>query len=44
LAWRCVTWRQGTKGKLSARFAVLWVRVGDGAVWGNNRHLPGAEV
>ncbi len=44
LAWRRVTWRHGTKGKLSARFAVTRVRVGDGPVWGNNRHLPGAEV
>lgn len=39
-----MTWRQGTKGKLSARFAMIRVRVGDGAVWANNRHLPGAEV
>ena len=44
LLWRRVTWRQGTKGKLSARFAAIRVRVGDGPVWGNNRHLPGAEV
>ena len=42
--WRRVTWRQGPKGKLSARFAAIRVRVGDGPVWGNNRHLPGAEV
>jgi len=42
--WRRVTWRQGTKGKLSARFTAIRVRVGDGPVWGNNRHLPGAEV
>ncbi|WP_244479736.1 IS701 family transposase, partial [Methylobacterium sp. Leaf111] len=44
LPWRRVTWRQGTKGKLSARFAALRVRAGDGPVWGNNRHLPGEEV
>jgi len=44
LPWRRVAWRQGTKGKLSARFAAIRVRVGDGPVWGNNRHLPGAEV
>ena len=44
LPWRRVTWRQGTKGTLSARFAVARVRIGDGAVWANNRHLPGAEV
>src|SRR5918995_287865 len=44
LTWRRVTWRQGTKGALRARFAAVRVRVGDGPVWGNNRHLPGAEV
>jgi SRSO17 transposase len=43
-AWRRVTWRGGTKGKLAARFAALRVRVADGTVWANNRHLPGAEV
>jgi SRSO17 transposase len=42
--WRRVTWRQGSTGKLSARFAAVRMRVGDGPVWGNNRHLPGAEV
>jgi SRSO17 transposase len=42
--WRRVTWRQGTKGALRARFAAMRVRVGDGPVWGNNRHLPGEEV
>lgn len=44
LAWRRVTWRQGTKGRLAARFAVTRVRVADGPTWGNNRHLPGAEA
>jgi SRSO17 transposase len=44
LPWRRVVWRNGTKGPLAARFAALRVRVGDGAVWGNNRHLPGDEV
>src|SRR3978361_1013875 len=43
-AWRRVTWRGGTKGKLAARFAALRVSVADGTVWANNRHLPGAEV
>ena len=43
-SWRRVTWRQGTKGALTARFAALRVRVGDGPVWGNNRHLPGTEA
>jgi SRSO17 transposase len=44
LPWERVTWRRGTKGALTARFASTRVRVGDGPVWGNNRHLPGAEV
>ena len=44
LPWRRVTWRQGTKGALSARFAMTCVRMGDGPIWANNRHLPGDEV
>jgi SRSO17 transposase len=44
LPWRRVTWRQGTKGPLAIRFAAIRVRVADGDTWGNNRHLPGAEV
>jgi SRSO17 transposase len=44
LPWRRVAWRRGTKGALAARFAAVRVRVGDGAVWGNNRHLPGGEA
>ena len=44
LPWRCVTWRGGTKGRLAARFAVTRIRVADGAVWGNNRHLPGDQA
>jgi SRSO17 transposase len=44
LPWRRVTWRGGTKGKLAARFAATRIRVADGAVWGNNRHLPGKEA
>jgi SRSO17 transposase len=44
LPWRRVTWRRGTKGALAARFAAIRIRVGDGAVWGNNRHLPGKEA
>ncbi|BDL41109.1 hypothetical protein MSPGM_36990 [Methylorubrum sp. GM97] len=44
LPWRRVTWRQGTKSALSARFAMTRMRVGDGPVWANNRHLPGGEV
>ena len=44
LSWRRVTWRHGTKGPLTARFAATRVRVGDGETWANNRHLPGDEV
>ncbi len=44
LPWRQVTWRHGTKGPLAARFAATRVRVGDGATWANNRHLPGDEA
>ena len=42
--WRRVTWREGIKGKLQARFAVARIRIADGATWGNNRHLPGNEA
>jgi SRSO17 transposase len=44
LPWRRVAWRRGTKGTLAARFAAVRGRVGDGATWGNNRHLPGGEA
>ena len=44
LPWRRVTWRQGAKGKLTARFAATRIRVADGAAWGNNRHLPGRDA
>jgi SRSO17 transposase len=42
--WRRVTWRHGTQGPLAARFAAVRVRVGDGATWANNRHLPGEQA
>ena len=44
LPWRRVTWRHETKRLLGARFAAVRVRVGDGPVWGSNRHLPGKEA
>jgi SRSO17 transposase len=44
LPWRRVSWRPGTKGALAARFAATRVRIADGPVWSNNRHLPGAEA
>jgi SRSO17 transposase len=47
-AWRSVTWRRGTKGRLSARFASLRVRVADGPTQRirdmGNQHMPGEEV
>jgi len=47
-AWRTVSWRRGTKGRLSARFAAMRVRVADGPPQRIGRlgqqHLPGEEV
>jgi SRSO17 transposase len=44
-AWRRVSWRRGTKGRLSAHFAALRIRVADGPaqrVGGRPaQHLPG---
>jgi SRSO17 transposase len=46
--WRSVSWRRGTKGRLSARFAAVRVRVADGppqrirAMGG--QHMPGDEA
>ncbi len=46
--WQTVSWRRGTKGRLSARFAVLRVRVADGPTQRIHdkgaQHLPGEEV
>jgi SRSO17 transposase len=42
--WRTVRWRRGTKGYLQARFAVVRVRVADGAELSYGQHLPGEEV
>lgn len=40
-----ITWRKGTKGALSGRFALTRVRPADGPrMPGNNHHLPGDEV
>lgn len=44
-AVRSVTWRKGTKGPLSGRFAMMRVRPADGLRTPlNNYHLPGDEV
>jgi len=46
--WRQVSWRRGTKGKLSARFAAVRVKVADGPTQRIHdmgaQHLPGEEV
>lgn len=39
-----MTWRRGTKGKLQVWFAVVRVRVVDGAELAFGPHLPGEEV
>lgn len=44
-AIRKVTWRNGTKGPLTGRFAMTRVRPADGPrMPGSNHHLPGDEV
>lgn len=43
-AFRRVTWRQGTKGPLAVDIAAVRVRVADGPMISDGRHLPGAEV
>ena len=46
--WRSITWRRGTKGRLTARFAVLRIRAADGGgqqIGGRPaQHLPGEEA
>ncbi len=46
--WRTISWRRGTKGKLTARFAAQRVRVADGPPQRIHdmgaQHLPGEEV
>ncbi|HEX8886054.1 MAG TPA: IS701 family transposase [Noviherbaspirillum sp.] len=40
-ALRRCSWRCGTKGRLSARFAAVRVRVADGELISHGQHLPG---
>src|SRR4030081_2288791 len=46
--WRTISWRNGTKGKLKARFAAVRVRVADGPPQRikdkGQKHLPGDEA
>jgi SRSO17 transposase len=41
VSWRRLTWRMGTKGALTARFAAVRVVVADGVADAHNQHLPG---
>lgn len=43
-AWRSVSWRRGTKGKLRAKFTAVRVKVADGPEDSLGRHVPGNEV
>lgn len=43
-AWRFVSWRTGTKGRLRARFVALRVRVADGSRLRTGRRLPGSAA
>jgi len=46
--WRRVSWRRGTKGRLTARFAAMRVRIADGAPQrigdAGAQHMPGEEA
>src|SRR3954452_20126459 len=42
--WRRITWRSGTKGPLSGRFAAVRVRVADGPTNADKVRLPGEAV
>lgn len=46
--WRKVSWRRGTKGRLSARFAARRVRIADGSpqriLDKGQQHMPGEEA
>src|SRR3954463_5094159 len=42
--WRRITWRNGTKGPLNARFAAMRVRVADGPLNAEGTRLPGEEL
>lgn len=40
-AWHTLQWRRGLRGALKARFAMVRVRLADGAKVAMSRHLPG---
>jgi SRSO17 transposase len=47
-SWRSVSWRNGTRGRLAARFAAVRVRVADGPTQRihdmGGQHMPGDEA
>ena len=43
-AFRSISWRRGTKGRLRARFACVRVRVADGAKRSQGQRQPGEEL
>lgn len=46
--WKTLSWRRGTKGRLTARFAALRVRIADGnpqrILDKGQQHMPGEEA
>ncbi|MCA1409186.1 hypothetical protein I6F26_33675 [Ensifer sp. IC3342] len=46
--WKKVSWRHGTKGRLTARFAALRIRIADGnpqrILDKGQQHMPGEEA
>lgn len=46
--WQKISWRRGTKGRLTARFAAMRVRIADGAPQrigaAGAQHMPGEEA
>jgi SRSO17 transposase len=43
-SWKTVTWREGTKGPLTSRFARLVVWMANGLVQGKTMQVPGEEL
>ncbi|TCV49470.1 SRSO17 transposase [Agrobacterium tumefaciens] len=47
-SWKKVSWRRGTKGRLTARFAALRIRIADGSpqriLDKGQQHMPGEEA
>jgi SRSO17 transposase len=43
-SWKTVTWREGTKGPLTSRFARLVVWMANGLVQGKTLQVPGEEL